>query len=363
MDYISQMTDYLMTQPKLETPTKPVSGGEKDFQTLVAEKQAQQAGSKPAKGQEAAGEEAKAPAQEGQGDQESQDGMSPEEQMAMAAMAAAQLNIVTPNQDQTAPVEQQVAPAAVQMVTAQESKGGQQPQVQQPQQEQAAQTPAEEPMATKAAPVNTMSQEETASNDRQPSQPDLTATKQPVEKQTEATVTESDAQPTEKPLFRDVEAAPVKVSNSAEVDTPETETSVRNQVMDSLAKAAESGESRVKISLHPESLGTVTVELVRKDDGALHVMLHADNLRTQSILEKNSGNLQYLLADRSDSAVQVQVERQPQGQESRQDLYDQERQNQQQQQQQHQSRQQQEESDFFQQLRLGLIPVGEEEVS
>ena len=119
----------------------------------------------------------------------------------------------------------------------------------------------------------------------------------------------------------------------------------------------------VRVSLQPENLGSVTVEMTRSEDGALHVLLHAENPRAQSILEKSAAGLQTLLMDSTQGAVQVQVERQQSSQGGQQQPFDQDgRSGQQGQngQQGQQSRHQQQDTDFLQQLRLGLIPLDAE---
>ena len=62
-----------------------------------------------------------------------------------------------------------------------------------------------------------------------------------------------------------------------------------DQVAEPLMKALEKGDSRVEISLTPETLGNVRVEITRSQDGSLHVALSADTAQTRSLLEKHRG--------------------------------------------------------------------------
>ena len=185
----------------------------------------------------------------------------------------------------------------------------------------------------------------------------------PVEKlQVEVKAPEAEAEtegevqdaPVETPVFEHVRAVPVKVGEAAPAE--ETETPVEEQVVPKLAEAIQNGETRVELQLTPEHLGKIQVEMTWKEDGSLVVRMHADNGRTQSLLEKNAHGLEALLGRESQQEVRVEVPRQED--QPRQDLYEQQ---QRQQQQQHQREQQKqaakEGEDFLHQLRLGLIPM------
>lgn len=158
-------------------------------------------------------------------------------------------------------------------------------------------------------------------------------------------------------LFHDVQAVPVKVSDSSVVDTNSSQ--MDNQIADQVTKALDQGITHVKVQLSPESLGTVTVEMTRSQDGALHVLLKTTGQQAQSLLEQHSSGLQALLAERSQNTVNVQVQRNQEGQATHGDLYDREGQGQQQSQQESR-RQRQQNEDFIQQLRLNLISVDDE---
>lgn len=168
--------------------------------------------------------------------------------------------------------------------------------------------------------------------------------------------TESDEEivVTEEPVFKNVEAAPIKVAE-APARTAEAEP-VETQVIRKLEEAFDAGETRVEIRLEPVALGKVTVELKQNADGTMSILLNAESAQTRGLLEKNIGSLQEALAQRGQQNVQITVER---GEESarqdgqQNDLRDSE--NRQQPQQQRRDRERSSE-DFLQQLRLGLIP-------
>lgn len=158
-------------------------------------------------------------------------------------------------------------------------------------------------------------------------------------------------------VFRDVREVPVKVGEPAAAEQTTQAQPVETQVAEKLTEALKSGETRVEIQLTPENLGKVSVEVTMQEDGTLHVALHAENMQTRSLLERDATGLQTLLARNTQQEVQVEVSRQQESQ--RQNFYDghqgQEHQNPQQQRRNRQSRESAE--DFLHQLRLGLIPA------
>lgn len=166
--------------------------------------------------------------------------------------------------------------------------------------------------------------------------------------------------PDEYTLFGEVETAPVKVGETFAPRTEEPIESVGKQVMDPITKALEKGESKVEIQLTPEHLGAVKVELTRREDGSLQVVLTAEKSKTMAMLEKHIHNLQTTLAGQNQEPVRVVVQQQ----DNQNHANDQFNQNEQgghpQQQQQH--RQQQSSQDFMQQLRLGLISLDPEAI-
>lgn len=153
------------------------------------------------------------------------------------------------------------------------------------------------------------------------------------------------------PVFRELEHLPVKVAEAPPaVDTqaPDMEAQLAKQI----SKACESGETKLKIALSPETFGTVTIEMAHMQDGTLRLLMTASTERGQTLLEKHASGLQGMLAESNRAPVQVEVQRQSESQWT-QHSYDREsgggQQQQQQRQQQHSQNQ-----DFLDRLRLGL---------
>lgn len=163
------------------------------------------------------------------------------------------------------------------------------------------------------------------------------------------------------PLFHDVEAAPVKVANAKAPEQTEMGEQVKSQVTEKVTAALQQGESQVQLQLNPEYLGHVTVELTRGTDGTLSVVLHAERLQTQGLLEKHMGGLQELLSANGRETVVVEVQRQQESQQSANFDYNGSSGNgkQGQPQQEQQQRHPQHTENFLQQLRLGLVPLEE----
>lgn len=159
----------------------------------------------------------------------------------------------------------------------------------------------------------------------------------------------------ETPVFREVREIPVKVGEPAAAEETR-EIPVEDQVAPRLAEALKSGETRVEIQLEPENLGKVTVEVTLREDGTLHVALHAENSQTRGLLERSADSLMAMLGREARQEVQVEVPRQQESQQ--QNFYDGRQGHE------HQGRQQQERrqeqrggsEDFLHQLRLGLVP-------
>lgn len=163
------------------------------------------------------------------------------------------------------------------------------------------------------------------------------------------------------PVFSQVESIPVKVSDVPAEENSGEMPSVETQVFNGVEDAVKQGDSKVTLQLTPEHLGSVTVELTKGTDGALHVVLTAERMQTQNLLEKHMSGLQSLLANNSQEPVEIQVQRQQESQAYDSRNYDGSSGNgkngyQQQEQNQQQQRQQQG-NDFLQQLRLGLVPL------
>lgn len=168
----------------------------------------------------------------------------------------------------------------------------------------------------------------------------------------------------ETPVFAQAEAAPVKVAEPAAADPKAPVALERENGIEQLGAkienliVSEDGSSRVELTLTPENLGTVTVEITRSADGSIHVQLSASTERAANLLERGTNGLQNLLSAPERPAVQVSVRG---GEEAQQqflnpnDSNGQNRQQQQQQQRQQQSGDRTQE--FLQQLRLGLVDL------
>ena len=158
----------------------------------------------------------------------------------------------------------------------------------------------------------------------------------------------------EQKVFREVETAPIKVSEAA--SEAETVESVETQISDKLTETLAKGETRVELQLNPDHLGKITIELTKSGDGALHVSLFAEKSETRLMLERDMGGLQSLLHQNVREDVQVEVSRQQEAQQH--ESYEG---HQQQNREQEQKHERQQSEDFLDQLRLGLIPQDETE--
>lgn len=162
-------------------------------------------------------------------------------------------------------------------------------------------------------------------------------------------------------LFGQTEQMPVKVGEVVTVDTTAPAPEMEQSLGKALNRGLEDGAQRLEIQLSPANLGTVTAEFIRSPEGALHVVLRAENPEAAKLLGDHAGALGLLLQDGTRGEVRVEV---PQPQQDQQPWQqpDQEggRQQQQQQQQRHAPRQETE--SFLHQLRLGLVETGPEEI-
>ncbi len=163
------------------------------------------------------------------------------------------------------------------------------------------------------------------------------------------------------PLFDKVEAAPVKVAEAPERARASEE--VTEQVTVKLDQMFESGETRLELQLEPLELGRLTIELTQNADGTVSILLNAENADTRGLLERHIHNLQEALTERGQQNVQITVERgeeaQRQDNQQRDDFRDDGNGRQQEQQQHRDNRSHGD--DFLQQLRLGLIPIEDED--
>lgn len=154
------------------------------------------------------------------------------------------------------------------------------------------------------------------------------------------------------PLFRETDSVPVKVGEPV---TDTTRTDLDEQLTEQVGKALKDGAQQVKLRLTPDSLGTLTIDLTRTQDGALQVVFHTTTEKAADLLSRHADSLGALLQNNSQSTVQVEVRRQEEAQQYQQ-------QGQRQHQQQENSRGQQDQrrrsgEDFLQQLRLGLVTL------
>lgn len=162
------------------------------------------------------------------------------------------------------------------------------------------------------------------------------------------------------PLFHQTEQMPVKVGESVMVDTAAPPAQLEQSLGKALERGLENGEQHLEIRLSPEHLGTVTAAFDRTPEGALHVVLRAENPEAAKLLEDHAGALGLLLQDGNHGQVRVEVPQPRQDQQSWQQQ-NQEGGRQQQQQQQRHAPQQDAEA-FLHQLRLGLVDAGTEEI-
>ncbi|MBE6909700.1 MAG: flagellar hook-length control protein FliK [Ruminococcaceae bacterium] len=115
--------------------------------------------------------------------------------------------------------------------------------------------------------------------------------------------------------------------------------------------------NRIEVTLTPEHLGKLTVEVTRGTDGTLSVVLHTTSERAANLLEKGVDGLRQALAPSNRGDVEVQVRPSEESQQQFLNPDGQNGQEQRQQQQQGRRREQQNAQDFLQQLRLGLVDV------
>lgn len=159
-----------------------------------------------------------------------------------------------------------------------------------------------------------------------------------------------------KPLFKDVEAVPVKVGENFQLDTQEPD--MDDQLADVVRFAAQQGLKQIEIKLSPENLGNLTVKLTQAADGTLQVVLHAANAKAASLLNQHLDNLNAALQGYGqNNEVRVEVQRNDNSQQAEQQQHQQTDPNGHNQQQQQQQRRQEEQhsGDFIQKLRLGLF--------
>ena len=269
-----------------------------------------------------------------------------EQQMLLAAMALAQNPIV---------ILQDVQPEVQENGTTVELTPLQTEQVPQQSMAPVLETVPEAPQLQTVEAAQTAPQTETGKADSGESR----GSELPMEElHAESRTEQADVEP--QPVFRDIKAVPVKVGEVYQAE-PTVENGVElKDLGDTLTQAIDRGENRLELQLQPAELGRIRVEMRWSNEGALHVILHAESTRTQNLLEKDMASLQTLLGRETQQEVKVELPRQ---QEAPRQSFDDGRQNGGQQHHQQEQRQSSRHSgqDFLHQLRLGLIPA--EEVS
>lgn len=158
------------------------------------------------------------------------------------------------------------------------------------------------------------------------------------------------------PLFRDVEAAPVKVGD-APVDMTAPAEEVKTSLSHALKGALEQGDQFLEIRLSPANLGNVVAEFTRNPDGALHVVLRAETEQAAKLLSNHASSLGLMLQDSTHAEVRVEVPQPQQEQTAWQQEQNGGQQQRQQQQQQQQQQPRREAESFLHQLRLGLVQM------
>jgi len=264
-------------------------------------------------------------------------------------------------------------PGVAQPQTQGEARNPVRPQAAAPEQEapQAAVPEQEAPQAMEAKVVEAsqaaaeVPAEEAAPQQEQPQdglKQDTVPTDRPVQ-EAEAEKTPEDAPETAAPeqaaLVKETPAevkAPEKApEGTVELEAPEGSSALANMLQSALDK----GESLCVIQLEPKNLGVIQVTFSRDKDGALQVLMEAANPKTASLLQKNSADIQNILAQTQQGEVRVQVR------ESDSLFPDQWDGHQQQQQQQNQEQRREREKkdldDFMHRLRLGLTGLDGED--
>lgn len=166
------------------------------------------------------------------------------------------------------------------------------------------------------------------------------------------------------PLFERVDAPVIKVAEATKPVPLEAEdgmTQLGNEIDTILVNDVSA--NRIEVTLTPENLGKLTVEITRGEDGTLNIVLHPTTEKAANLLERGADGLRQVLAANAERAVQIQVRGSEGSQQQFLNPDGQNEQNRGQQQQQRNGRrhEQQNAQDFLQQLRLGLVDVDNKE--
>lgn len=187
----------------------------------------------------------------------------------------------------------------------------------------------------------------------------------PQEESGEETTGDKDLSAEAQPLFRNVEAAPIKVGDVHEAEAPRQPDSVGDQVMGALNQALSQGETKVELQLTPENLGKMVIELHFDKSGSLEsILMSAERRGTMDLLTKNLPDMMRAFGQRYGEEVRVEIQQPQESQQEQQHRQydghnghggqpqDEERQHR------RQSRSENPQ-DFLHQLRLGLIDTDE----
>lgn len=170
---------------------------------------------------------------------------------------------------------------------------------------------------------------------------------------------EQNAQPAQDTaLFANVNAPVIKVAEVSHPIPLEAENGIEQLGREIGLVVNSADANRVEVTLTPENLGKLTVEISRGTDGTLNVVVHTSNERAANLLEKGIDGLRQAMAAGAERGVQIQVRGSEESQQQFLNPDGQNEQNRGQQQQQNRRRDEQRNAqDFMQQLRLGLVDV------
>ncbi len=159
-----------------------------------------------------------------------------------------------------------------------------------------------------------------------------------------------------------VRETPVKAPETAPEATVELEAPEGPPALaKSLQNALDKGMSMCVIQFKPENLGVVQVTFSRNKDGALQILMEAANPKTASLLQKNSADIQNILAETLQGETRLEVRQSDMLFPDQWDGHNQQQQQQQQNQGQRRGREKEDLDDFMHRLRLGLTGLDGED--
>lgn len=215
----------------------------------------------------------------------------------------------------------------------------------------AAEAPAEESALQQEQPQDGLKRA-AASTDR-PAQ-EAEAEKTP-EDAPEAPVPEQAVLAKETPA--EVKAPEKAPEGTVELEAPEGPPALANMLQGALDK----GESMCIIQFKPENLGVVQVTFSRNKDGVLQILMEAANPKTAALLQKNSADIQNILAETLQGETRLEVRQTNMLFPDQWDGHNQQQQQQQQNQGQRRGREKEDLDDFMHRLRLGLTGLDGED--